>query len=143
MLFALTLVAALVVVYLYFFDDRFFTEGPDAPACESGPNELACVVEALKLQDFDRVTLYRTINSLLEHGIIHKAMADEKDTFYALCSTHCSAHRHNHRHIHFKCTRCESVSCLPVETSTELNIPGHVVNELRIEATGICASCNE
>lgn len=54
-LFALTLVAALVVVYLYFFDDRFFTEGPDAPACESGPNELACVVEALKLQDFDRV----------------------------------------------------------------------------------------
>lgn len=95
------------------------------------------------LQNFDRVTLYRTINSLLEHGIIHKAMADEKDTFYALCSTQCNSQRHNHRHIHFKCTRCESVSCLPVETSTELDIPGHIVNELRIEASGICASCNQ
>ncbi len=95
------------------------------------------------LQNFDRVTLYRTINALLENGIIHKAMADEKDTFYAMCSTHCNAQRHNHRHIHFKCMHCETVSCVAVEASTELDIPGHIVNELRIEASGICASCNQ
>ncbi len=94
------------------------------------------------LRDYDRVTLYRTIHSLLDSGLIHKAMTDEKDTFYALCSTQCNAKRHNHRHIHFKCLHCESVTCLPVETSTELDIPDHIVNELRIEASGICASCN-
>lgn len=55
LLFALTFLAAGVVVYLYFFDDRFFTDGPEPPVCEAGPNELACVVEALKHQDFDRV----------------------------------------------------------------------------------------
>lgn len=54
-LFALTIVAALVVVYLYFFDNRFFSEGPEAPACDVGSSELACVVQALQAQDFDRV----------------------------------------------------------------------------------------
>lgn len=54
-LFALMIVAAAVVVYLYFFDNRFFTEGPDAPACDTSSSELACVVAALKEQDFDHV----------------------------------------------------------------------------------------
>ena len=54
-LFALTAIAALVVVYLYFFDDRFFTDGPEPPACDSYSSELACVVEVLKSQDFDHV----------------------------------------------------------------------------------------
>lgn len=54
-LFALTLVAAGVVVYLYFFDDRFFSEGPEPPACDVSSSELACVVAALREQDFDHV----------------------------------------------------------------------------------------
>lgn len=54
-LFALTLVAALVVVYLYFFDDRFFSDGPEPPACDTNSSELACVVAALDEQDFDSV----------------------------------------------------------------------------------------
>lgn len=58
-LFALTFVAAAVVVYLYFFDNRIFTSGPEAPACETGRNELVCVVNALKDQDFDRVEFGR------------------------------------------------------------------------------------
>lgn len=54
-LFVLVLIAAAVVGYLYFFDDRFFNEGPEAPACEAGRNQLICVITALKEQDFDRV----------------------------------------------------------------------------------------
>lgn len=54
-LFALTFVAALVVVYLYFFDDRFFSDGPEPPACETNSSELACVVAALENQDFESV----------------------------------------------------------------------------------------
>lgn len=54
-LFALTIIAAAVVVYLYFFDDRFFTDGPEAPACDTNSSELACVVAALREQDFDHV----------------------------------------------------------------------------------------
>lgn len=54
-LFALTLVAAGVVVYLYFFDDRFFSDGPEPPACDISSSELACVVAALREQDFEHV----------------------------------------------------------------------------------------
>lgn len=54
-LFALTFVAALAVVYLYFFDDRFFSDGPEPPACDINSSELACVVAALDAQDFDSV----------------------------------------------------------------------------------------
>lgn len=54
-LFALVVISAVVVGYLYFFDDRFFNEGPEAPACEAGRNQLICVINALKEQDFDRV----------------------------------------------------------------------------------------
>lgn len=54
-LFALTIVAALVVVYLYFFDDRFFSDGPEPPACDTNSSELACVVAALESQDFESV----------------------------------------------------------------------------------------
>lgn len=54
-LFALTFVAAGIVAYLYFFDNRFFSDGPEPPACDVGSSELACVVAALRQQDFDRV----------------------------------------------------------------------------------------
>jgi hypothetical protein len=71
LLFALTLVAASVVVYLYFFDSRFFSEGPEAPACEAGRNELVCVVNALRDQDFERVDFGRytvSTNQLSQPG---------------------------------------------------------------------------
>lgn len=54
-LFALTFVAAGVVAYLYFVDDRFFNDGPNPPACDENAGELACVVTALEQQDFDKV----------------------------------------------------------------------------------------
>ena len=34
------------------------------------------------LHNFDRVTLYRTIHALMENGIIHKALIEEKETFF-------------------------------------------------------------
>lgn len=70
-LFALMVVAAGVVAYLYFVEDRFFQEGPNAPACEQGRNEFICVVNALKDQDLDRVEPGRytaTANQLSQPG---------------------------------------------------------------------------
>lgn len=70
-LFALMIVAAGVVAYLYFVDDRFFQEGPNPPACEEGRNELICVVTALKDQDLENVELGRytaSANQLSQPG---------------------------------------------------------------------------
>ena len=70
-LFALMVVAAGVVAYLYFVEDRFFQEGPEPPACEQGRNELICVIQALKAQALDRVEPGRytaTANQLSQPG---------------------------------------------------------------------------
>ena len=92
------------------------------------------------LQDLDRVTLYRTINTLLDSGIIHKAMVDSGETYYALCNISCSSHAHHHEHVHFKCEDCQEVTC--VETSfPPIDIPGYQIEAIKIEATGKCQNC--
>jgi Fur family ferric uptake transcriptional regulator len=94
------------------------------------------------LAAFDRVTLYRTIHAMIENGIIHKAIADESETYYALCSHQCSQESHDHQHIHFRCTSCDQVSCVHPSNDIHVSVPGHLVESFQIEVTGRCASCN-
>lgn len=94
------------------------------------------------LHGFDRVTLYRTLHALVDNGIIHKALIDEKETFFAMCSKNCTSDTHNHKHIHFKCSRCQAVTCVQTVNPISLSIPGHLIEDFEIEATGVCASCN-
>ncbi|MAE09061.1 MAG: Fur family transcriptional regulator [Bacteroidetes bacterium] len=95
------------------------------------------------LHNFDRVTLYRTINALMKSGIIHKASVGEKETFYAVCSSKCSSDSHNHKHIHFKCSICKAVTCVQADSAINFAIPGHTINNFDIEATGVCVACNQ
>ncbi|MGY8982671.1 MAG: Fur family transcriptional regulator, partial [Cytophagales bacterium] len=38
------------------------------------------------LINFDRITLYRTLNTFIERGILHKIILEDHQSFYALCS---------------------------------------------------------
>jgi len=60
----------------------------------------------------DRVTLYRTIKTFEEKGIIHQAMDGTDVNKYALCSESCSSSEHHDYHAHFTCTSCNSTICL-------------------------------
>lgn len=93
------------------------------------------------LHDFDRVTLYRTIHSLIENGIIHKALTEENETFYALCSTTCTSASHIHKHIHFKCVECNGVTCVESVHPIQLSIVGYSIENVEVEARGRCAAC--
>lgn len=93
------------------------------------------------LVDFDRVTLYRTLNTLNEKGIIHVAMTHNQETFYAICPSECDDHSHEHNHIHFKCEACEKVSCLHVNKDFNLVIEGYQVKQVSVMVSGKCASC--
>lgn len=95
------------------------------------------------LKDFDRVTLYRTIQALTENGIIHVAMQDDQETFYALCSSRCNAHQHHHNHIHFKCTICSTVSCIHLNKAIEFQIPNYLIDTVSVEVTGTCELCKD
>ena len=95
------------------------------------------------LKAFDRVTLYRTINVLIDNGIVHKASTSGDETYYALCSQECSKHCHKHEHIHFKCTKCNEVSCINIRKSIQMDIPGYRIDEISVEVSGICKKCLE
>jgi Fur family ferric uptake transcriptional regulator len=93
------------------------------------------------LVDFDRVTLYRTLNTLNDKGIIHIAMTHDQDTFYAMCEAECDNENHHHKHIHFKCEVCKKVSCLHVNKDFNTAIEGYQVKSVSVMMTGKCAAC--
>lgn len=96
-----------------------------------------------KLSDhFDRVTIYRTLKSFTDKGLIHKVLDDEGVTKYALCKTHCSASDHHHDHVHFKCSKCGLTNCLDDVHVPKLNLPqGYSAMEVNLLVQGVCKDC--
>ncbi len=93
---------------------------------------------------FDRVTLYRTLTSFLESGLIHKVPDDAGAAKYALCHTGCSNDAHVDEHVHFKCMRCGATNCLDDFNLPRFEAPrGYIFSETNVLIQGICRSCNE
>ena len=90
---------------------------------------------------FDRITLYRTLNTFIERGILHKITFEDHQNFYALCGTDCTTDRHKHQHVHFQCNQCKEVSCLEAKEPIQLAISNHFVDDIEITASGLCQEC--
>ena len=91
---------------------------------------------------FDRVTLYRTLNTFVERGILHKIILEDHQNFYALCSMECTVDKHQCQHIHFQCNQCKEVLCLESREPIELDISNHFVDDIEITASGLCQDCH-
>jgi Fur family transcriptional regulator, ferric uptake regulator len=90
----------------------------------------------------DRVTVYRTLKTFLDRGLIHKVLDDEGSIKYALCNEACSKAEHHHDHIHFKCNKCGQTNCLDVEVPT-IRLPrGYRATEVNLLIQGVCERCN-
>ena len=89
----------------------------------------------------DRTTLYRTLQALLDKGILHKAHTADEETYYALCGKRCTAESHTHQHAHFKCTVCETVTCVPLEKEVAITLSTHRIEGVHIGLTGVCGGC--
>lgn len=90
---------------------------------------------------FDRVTVYRTLKTFLDKGLIHKVLDDEGSLKYALCSEACTSANHHHDHVHFKCTKCGQTSCLTIEVPTVKLPKGFKAKEVNLLIQGICEHC--
>lgn len=101
------------------------------------------VEESIK-SSFDRVTIYRTLKSFLEIGIIHKIPDDNGEIKYALCrENHCPDHIHAHEHLHFKCIQCLETSCLEEIKVPSISMPeGYTTMTTNILVQGICKKCS-
>ncbi len=91
--------------------------------------------------NFDRVTVYRTLKTFLDKGLIHKVLDDEGGIKYALCSTACNAMGHHHDHVHFKCTVCGQTNCLDVDIPS-IKLPrGYRASGFNLLIQGVCENC--
>jgi len=91
---------------------------------------------------FDRVTLYRTLKTFLEKGIIHKVLDDEGTLKYALCSHQCDDLAHHHNHVHFKCNTCGHTQCLDDVIIPAVSLPqGFEAKEFNLLIQGSCNTC--
>lgn len=94
--------------------------------------------------DCDRVTIYRTLTTFMEKGILHKVLDDSGVMRYAVCSEACKADDHKHDHIHFKCTRCGQTICIEQAHIPQIALPkGYQMKEVNVLMQGVCAHCNE
>lgn len=100
-------------------------------------------LEELFGQRFDRVTIYRTLKTFVEKGIIHKVLDDEGGTKYALCKvSECSHENHHHDHVHFKCLACGNTTCIETVHIPAINLPeGYKRTEVNMLVQGTCPSC--
>jgi Fur family ferric uptake transcriptional regulator len=95
------------------------------------------------LVEVDRVTLYRTLHTFEESGIVHRFVDPHGVGRYALCTHSCEGPTHQHEHLHFECASCGKHFCLDEVRVPQVYLPqGFVMQEIRLLATGICSQCS-
>lgn len=91
---------------------------------------------------FDRVTIYRTLQTFVDRGLIHTIPSAENAVRYALCKDECGDGHHRHEHIHFVCTRCEQTFCLDEVVTPVIRLPkGYSTSQIEILVQGKCKQC--
>jgi Fur family transcriptional regulator, ferric uptake regulator len=94
-------------------------------------------------EKFDRVTIYRTLQTFVEKGIVHTIPTADNAVLYALCKD-CSEHHHHDDHVHFVCTNCNSTICLDNIVTPEINLPeGYEADSVQVLIRGKCKKCSE
>lgn len=95
------------------------------------------------LGEHDRITLYRTIKSFINKGVVHEIVMPGDVKKMALCDPVCdhSDGLHEHNHIHFQCNKCEEVYCVEINALPTIQLPDFQIDELEVQAKGICKKC--
>ena len=91
---------------------------------------------------FDRVTVYRTLQTFVEKGIIHQIPTTDNSVLYALCRHNCEQGHHHDDHVHFICSNCDKTICMDEVTVPEVKLPKNFTKQqAAMVVTGICEDC--
>jgi Fur family ferric uptake transcriptional regulator len=93
-------------------------------------------------ENFDRVTVYRTLQVFVDKGIIHHIPTTDNSILYALCKDDCEEGHHHDNHVHFVCAACNKTICLEDVMVPEVKLPkGFKPNHAEMVVNGICDDC--
>lgn len=108
---------------------------------------LAAQSEAMSLADIeshlektDRITLYRTLKTFEEKGIVH-SVQENATTKYTLCADDCDEDTHRDWHLHLYCKMCKKTTCREDFVLPDMPATPYRIDEVRFFAKGICEDC--
>lgn len=88
---------------------------------------------------FDKVTIYRTLESLLKVGLVYKVFTDKRAQHFEFAHN-CTEQQ---CHPHFTCSNCGDTHCL-----TDVSLPlaksprsGFVIHRQQVCLEGLCPKC--
>jgi Fur family ferric uptake transcriptional regulator len=91
---------------------------------------------------FDRVTVYRTLQTFVDKGIIHQIPTTDNSVLYALCKHNCEQGHHHDDHVHFMCDGCGTTYCLDHVSVPAVTLPqGFVATQTDVVVSGKCKKC--
>ena len=94
------------------------------------------------LEPADRITIYRTLKTFEEKGLIHTIDDGTGAPKYALCAEECDDHEHHDLHVHFYCTCCKETVCLQNSKIPDVALPNNfTLSEMNLVVKGICGKC--
>ena len=100
-------------------------------------------IETKTGEHFDRVTIYRTLQTFVEKGIIHTIPTIDNSVLYALCKDQCTQGHHHDNHVHFICDDCGTAYCLENISTPEVKLPpGFKQTQTDVLVSGICDKCS-
>ncbi|WKN41893.1 Fur family transcriptional regulator [Tunicatimonas pelagia] len=103
-----------------------------------------------QLPQYDRVTLYRTLHTFIEKGILHLIPHDGGLAYFGLSGTirqrltnqKPPTAVHHSDHIHFTCTVCGRTECLPEHLVPKITLPkNYQIDEVALVVKGQCQAC--
>ena len=107
---------------------------------------------------FDRVTLYRILDWLLQHKVIHRIAGEDRAWRFQLNTSQKTNNNvsfrpviskkqaiKQHNHAHFQCADCGQIFCLEnVYPKISHDLPMHfLVDSIELNIKGKCANCQQ
>ena len=91
----------------------------------------------------ERTTLYRTLKTFEEKGIVHQIDDGTGISKYALCEPGCNCELEQDLHLHFHCNDCDETVCLTEHKIPQINLPnGYITEDANLVLKGICDKCS-
>ena len=109
---------------------------------EAGNPHTAEDIEAYLESDApNKVTIYRTLETLVRANLVHKVFLHDRTQHFELAHN-CTK---SQCHPHFTCTQCDQTHCL-----TDISVPmaershkGFIIEHQRVQFEGLCPQCSE
>ncbi|GHT41080.1 TonB-dependent receptor [Bacteroidia bacterium] len=97
-------------------------------------------IEGQLPEKMDRVTIYRILQGFCDDGKVHKITGENGKSYYALCHN-CLAGNHHDNHLHFRCLKCETVSCIEEPLVIPKLPSGYSIANIACLISGYCPQC--